>query len=562
MSRVEVVLFVKGKGGDEASYRPQRDESQWWNRRDAIVRCVASFLLGPHCQKVDKIITLLFDEDWVRIQLEVSKSVSAKDFLPTEQNVIALLKKAAGASPPGSPVQEQGIQAKLVFPKDMIMDKLPSSLDNKRSILEYLQKTCTMDFLREKGLNSSAGAILKKTNKEKLTKVWNDWKQQNTEVQPSNNQKYLLPILRDVLSAQNETMQTVVGVLHESGEAELPVWKQKISFPANGRIVLFLGAVRDMQRIENECLATVCRETTTPQVKIRLSHVPEFTSKILSIVAFHATCGVLWPAVQNLMIQKGRKRLRPWDNAKPKMCPNLEVVCFVPINPNELVTDLEARSGILWRLVRCVVVTLWRSKVHGKDSESPLKNRLHLVFKDGTYLSLTQDELVSKLAEQHQAAPCEFQILKALEQRLSDASKDSSDTVILSKVAKSISKRIRKDSVPPYRIVLTRSGESGTRNFVHNFYATSTPDHEESNGTYLLTQQLEHTPESTTFTTAFIARFTKKEPKTLLINGEFCDACTDEIAASITMMQHIAYQNCLDGTFVGSSESFKVAKRK
>ena len=45
---LRVVLLCKGRGADKASYRPHSsDESQWWGRRDALVRCAASFLFGP-----------------------------------------------------------------------------------------------------------------------------------------------------------------------------------------------------------------------------------------------------------------------------------------------------------------------------------------------------------------------------------------------------------------------------------------------------------------------------------------------------------------------------------
>ena len=43
---LRVVLFCKGKGADKDSYRPRSDEKQWWGRRDALARCVSSFLFG------------------------------------------------------------------------------------------------------------------------------------------------------------------------------------------------------------------------------------------------------------------------------------------------------------------------------------------------------------------------------------------------------------------------------------------------------------------------------------------------------------------------------------
>jgi hypothetical protein len=43
-----------------------------------------------------------------------------------------------------------------------------------------------------------------------------------------------------------------------------------------------------------------------------------------------------------------------------------------------------------------------------------------LVFCDGTVLRLRQDEITKALAEQHQAAPCEYQILGAIEKQLTE----------------------------------------------------------------------------------------------------------------------------------------------
>jgi transcriptional regulator NrdR family protein len=54
----------------------------------------------------------------------------------------------------------------------------------------------------------------------------------------------------------------------------------------------------------------------------------------------------------------------------------------------------------------------------GQGGKSPLTNRLTLVFEDGQAVTFEQDELVTSLAEQHQAAPSENQILKALQAKL------------------------------------------------------------------------------------------------------------------------------------------------
>jgi len=547
MSQVDVVLFVKGKGSDAASYRPRRDESQWWNRRDALVRCVAAYLLGPRGPScVKKSMVLIFDEDWARICLEPMDGQVHLKFIPTEKNVISLLKKVAEAVP-GTPVQEQGIQATMILSKNAVIDDLHSKLDSKRSILEHLQKICSIEFLREHSLNSSAAAILKKTNKQKLIGLWKTWMQQ-TSTNPESDMKIsLMPILQDVLYSKGTTTKTVAAILHESGNNELPVWNKDPSFLPGSRAILFLGAVRDMQQVENECLASVCRQNTIPLVKIRLSRVPEFTSKILSIVAFHCAHGFLWPALEDLLAQNNRKRVHGSNLVIDHTSRHLDVVCMVPIKPEEIVTDLEARTRLLWSLVRCSVVTLWRSKIHADASVSPLVNRLHLLFKDGRYLTIQQDELISQLAEQHQAAPCEFQILSALRKRVAVVMNSSMSSIQWNKVAESLVKLIKKGSPPPFRVISTVS--SVATNFLEDFYCND-PDGCTSRGSYILLIALESSSDlSKSFEDAFLATWTEKEPDVMILKGYFAEACLDAPASSITIMQHIAYQGRLASTF-------------
>jgi hypothetical protein len=52
----------------------------------------------------------------------------------------------------------------------------------------------------------------------------------------------------------------------------------------------------------------------------------------------------------------------------------------------------------------------------------PLQNTLTILFEDDRALTLQQDELVRSLAVQHQAAPCEYQILEALCKKRDEAS--------------------------------------------------------------------------------------------------------------------------------------------
>ena len=66
MVDLTICLLCSGKGDEAQSYRPNLDESQWWGRRDALVRCVSASLYGPRNtkQRPDRVEPcLLFDED-------------------------------------------------------------------------------------------------------------------------------------------------------------------------------------------------------------------------------------------------------------------------------------------------------------------------------------------------------------------------------------------------------------------------------------------------------------------------------------------------------------------
>lgn len=85
-----VVLSCHGPGSDASTFRPRRDESQWWQRRYALVRCVAAFLGGPSLEVAGggqatyhsssrRRLVLLFDEDWARMELEYDDNTSSEE---------------------------------------------------------------------------------------------------------------------------------------------------------------------------------------------------------------------------------------------------------------------------------------------------------------------------------------------------------------------------------------------------------------------------------------------------------------------------------------------------
>ena len=172
MTFLRAVLFAKGTGSDASSYQPNRDESQWWNRRDALVRCVAAFLFGPSSGRRE--LVLLFEDDLSRMHMTYDVEHNKERLVPKEHTIVGLWKKAAQQKH-GEWVQERGLTCRLYKHNTTADHSIPTNLESKRDVLEQLQATCSMEFLREKGLNSSSKVLLKKMNKQTLMEIAKEW---------------------------------------------------------------------------------------------------------------------------------------------------------------------------------------------------------------------------------------------------------------------------------------------------------------------------------------------------------------------------------------------------
>jgi Basic tilted helix bundle domain len=268
---VTAVLLCMGRGGDPNAFRPNRDESQWWSRRDALVRCVASFLFGPS-SRGSKDMILLFDDDRARIYLSLDGTASHA--FPCEQMILALFKKAAQSR--GTTISKGGLSCRVVLPDPTLVNnnsnnskssgssELPTGLDSKRDLLEYLQKHCSIEFLRSNGLNSAAAVILRKTNKLALMDIWHKWQKEGKTQKSQSKEtttKHLTVSSSDATVIESlfseliaSTLQlgppekSIVGTLHETCE-EFPCFFDSKEEGDAGtltkfRVMLFLGAVR------------------------------------------------------------------------------------------------------------------------------------------------------------------------------------------------------------------------------------------------------------------------------------------------------------------------------
>jgi hypothetical protein len=484
MCHLQVVLFASGRGSIASEYRPQRDASQWWGRRDALVRCATSFLCGPPSSpNFERTLILVFDEDCSQLHMQYTPTASSSDGVPTEHMLIALWKQAVTASSHSNTVIEK--DGWKCWMTQQASDKvMVIGTERKRDILKVLQSTCSIDFLRKHGLNSTTDVILRKTNKATLQKVLAELKQQQQVFNKGTNNESkdkITTVIHNILESSSTGVTTkIAATLHESSDDELPCWNCLPQSQTDVEIVLFLGAVRDMTQMELKCLHQVCHGNSIPLLKMRLGPVPEFTSKVLAVVAFHHAHGYLGPAVQTLMASReifSRKRCLESSNLQKAVASNatttLHIICMVPIASDQVTTSLEERSRTLWCMVRFTVVSLWRSRLaaSGGPDASPLCNSLTFVFVNGRILTLQQEDLVRSMAEQHQAAPSEFQILSVIQTKLNESKESTIDIHELNSAL--LYKRIFKNGTPDVLLKLTN--DNSGLNLSERMYQHSEP---------------------------------------------------------------------------------------
>ena len=126
--------MCKGPGSDADSLRPNRDDSQWWGRRDALVRCISSFLFSPWPEKGSRELVFVFDDDLAQMTIKVSENCNT---IPTERMIISLWKRAAQKL--NTKVEENGMECIVEIDPTFqtastSSSDLPSGLDSKRQV--------------------------------------------------------------------------------------------------------------------------------------------------------------------------------------------------------------------------------------------------------------------------------------------------------------------------------------------------------------------------------------------------------------------------------------------
>jgi hypothetical protein len=179
---LQIMLFCSGNGN--APYREMADMTQWWNRRDALVRCVATSL---GCIAADTKVWLYFPDDQTVLRMDMlqkNQQQQPQRFVSSERHVIGLWKRAAER--PGTTVFDNDTDATISCQMDRYgcddgsatkKKKDDSSMTNgansstKRDTLERIQQQADLEFLRHHRLNSSTDSILRRVSREKLMKI-------------------------------------------------------------------------------------------------------------------------------------------------------------------------------------------------------------------------------------------------------------------------------------------------------------------------------------------------------------------------------------------------------
>jgi len=675
------VLLCSGYGSDPNHFRPNRDDSQWWGRRDALVRCTCAALytyLGcrSDCNKKgvksrissnnnsssssssssnsnsDIELVLLFDEDHARLRMRRCASVSSKAsrnkhdkmWCPCEKSIISLWKRAA--SNPNRQIimnglscmcevdgdtnraynrKEQDMNIKSLSKKQLLHLIREATRDDE---MDDVMKARTITFLRKWNLNSSDDAVLRKVNRSKLEEAWNDYlsptkalikidsscgnlsrtksasmtdsfqailstnlfertgtkeyENRNTMVSSSPSASNAVKRRKVQGHDTNATMKSkVVLYLHETCELELPCFginpcqKKLFSFH---NIFIFLGAVRDMSNDEYLALAQVCEDSMTPMCGCNLGRTAEFTSKVVTAISCHHLNKKLFSAVEILFTRAKTMGLLGVRNITSGKCQGtynsiiaknkspevfLHFIFLLPFSKDEVVSDISERNVWMWTLVRITVCALWRSRL-ASGVEEGNTNKLTLILSDGVSITFSQLELVQFLATKHQAAPSEYQILRAICEKLQEIGKRNGDDWerILCDIGKVSSPEAitmfhfrkltkRKKSVHSlfeniYRrnCICSSEEEIGAKGNEHIFVMDHLiQEHFERQQQNSKQDITDHMPKS-------LKRFAKKRGLKLhryevLVDKDDGDDFYDSPATLVTMLQHFSYHGIL-----------------
>jgi hypothetical protein len=179
------------------------------------------------------------------------------------------------------------------------------------------------------------------------------------------------------------------------------------------------------------------------------------------------------------------------------------------------------------------------------DKNPLLHNQLTIVFLDGVVISLEHKELVTSLAEQHQAAPCEYQILQALCKRRDAMIKLQLDKLDESRADAAVHECFQ--SAEPSLPSITLDLESGDESLMTSLYSSDRVETNTKGGQLMLLLKICDNGE-TTQKNEYVNLFKEaceKQGIPVLRESLIDQTVQDREAATVTMLQHFMYQDRL-----------------
>jgi len=415
---------------------------------------------------------------------------------------------------------------------------------DKRSLLKVLQQEASIEFLRKHALNGSEALILKKKNMSSIEKAFNEWNdssshQHSTDINTSNNDNdndsdnndsnnLLVDTLRVLLyriikklelGNEKKKISLTVMLLHENAKHELGIFGSMAfdSQESNDDIlyhtVAILGGVRDMTRLEVECVIEAAESLGLHCVGANLGKVAEFTSKIICAMNAHAKMEKRMSHAARILPQLRKEDAKGLlsppssssssslkDETATKTGSSLLLHCILNVNLaiTEVSSSIEDRDK-MHPIIQALVCCLWRSRlaktisntsdddINNDDSDASIHTELTLVFKDDVKITISQRSFLNMMSSQHMSAPSEHQVITTFCSILSSTSQNgfSSGYSCLKSLLPNIKQEDRKRT-DLFVIDLVKSQEEGVPNFADGIYShncfcdTNDSEYEES----------------------------------------------------------------------------------
>ncbi len=523
---ISFVILADGPANAH-SFRPNDDETQWWSRRDALVRIVNMACYHgrgiPNPTTKDLIIFFnqfrenderrmpKHDEDEKSsgdssIAIMTPKNIASEIPTPTERSIIRILRRSfqraenhkesllnEGSCVCGHGAWNQTINSSTADLATSVSSPINGNRSNKRpklidplvvgkkELVQFMQASCSIEFLRKHHLNASEDVVLKKFNKEKLIRLQSIWLLSQNDVNESGAEKvnsnickeferlvasFTVILTRCCLLQDHSTSglrnipfeRSTILLLHEDYPVELGVFGINLQERENDstlvpeHVVCILGGVRDAYEAEIKAIFAAAKRLGIRCVGANLGRTAEFTSKIVAALSSHAIDKRLHYAVAELQsisietrvpppklpsIRKGNRSWNGHGNVSPMLHMDnlsmaqpmtiMKIVTRVHFPSTFVLADSTDRE-ILQPLIQLIVNSIWKSRMANEIEIHDcciLDCCLHVLFSDGIILQLGRNDITHEIAKLHMAAPSEYQVLSMVRSFMERTGEDS-----------------------------------------------------------------------------------------------------------------------------------------